>query len=176
MIYCWNCGRKNKSTDEACYKCGEELYTGIKEEEEKPKSKFGFVKKFFILLVFIVIIFLAANWFLNKPVQNNPENTVQGYIQTLETKNFKKILLYIHRDDWGKAQEDIKNWKNVQEVKFSDLEIEIISEEDDNAKVQARGRIESEISGFKKENRFDKKIDLIKKEGRWYLKSIPDFS
>ncbi len=176
MIYCWKCGRKNKDSAEVCYKCGEKLFAKDELEEEKPKSKFSFGKKIFVFGIFILIIFLVATWFLNQPTQNNPKVAVQGYITSLEMKNFKKALLYIDRDNWDKASEDIKNWRNAQEIKFSDLQIETISENSDIAKVQAKGKIESEISGLKKENRFDEKIDLIKKEGKWYLESIPDFS
>jgi hypothetical protein len=175
MIYCWKCGRKNKDSAEVCYKCGEKLFAGEEEEEEKPKPKFGLGKKIFVFIIFILIIGLVATWFLNQPVQNNPKIAVQGFIQSLEIKNLKRALLYIDRDIWNEAEGEIAKWEKVKEIKFSDLQIETISESGDNANVQAKGKIESEISGFKKENRFDQKIDLIKKQGRWYITTIPDF-
>lgn len=128
--------------------------------------------KTILVVVLFLILLLAIVYGVKFYFRPTPPRTVSYFIASLEKKDFKGGLEYIYPSDREKLEGALKLLE-LTEIEFSNLKIRTVEEKGTRAKVEIEGKVKMKFLGKEKEEEIRKILDLIKEEGKWYLRTLP---
>lgn len=138
-------------------------------------------KKIIIAILIVILIILGVSLFIFRGYifANPAERTVMRFLSAIEKQKFDTALTYVspsERDKFMTSQKILENVSNIQDskvqIKFSGLKYKTIKIDNNNAEINAKGKLEYQFFDASRQANFDRNFQLIKEGKTWYIKSL----
>lgn len=98
-----------------------------------------------------------------------PEKVTKLFYRCLEEKDFEKAAVYILPEEREKIKNKLEYLKLISESNFKELSFNLIERKKDKATIEVSGIFEVKTLGKLEQGNISEKIQLIRKDGRWYI-------
>jgi len=101
---------------------------------------------------------------------STPEGTVRNYLSAMQSKDVERMAACCT----GQEKEDILEtgqdmFSGVNTIRISNIDIEVVSQSEDEATVEATYHIKMTMEGGTYEDDDSGSADLVKMDGKWYI-------
>jgi len=128
------------------------------------------------LLVGFLLITLLGGMSCQSKTAATPEGTVKLFLDAHENLDANKAAELFVKEDREKVQSHLSQlWSQQESVTYSEIEIEVISQTENTAKIRVQGEvIIAEKDMPPQKLGLGSEFDLVKQDGKWLIKAPPD--
>jgi len=128
------------------------------------------------LLVGFLLITLLGGMSCQSKTAATPEGTVKLFLDAHENLDANKAAELFVKEDREKVQSHLSQlWSQQESVTYSEIEIEVISQTENTAKLRVQGEvIIAEKDMPPQKLGLGSEFDLVKQDGKWLIKAPPD--
>jgi len=129
----------------------------------------------FLLIGFLLITLLGGMGCQNKTTAT-PEGTIKLFLDAHENLDVNKAAELFAKEDREKVQSHLSQlWAQQESVTYSEIEIEVISQTENTAKLRVQGEVTITGKDMPPQKLgVGDEYDLVKQDGKWLIKAPPD--